>query len=61
MKVTKCDYCGFEISMETGTCPSCGERTGIKVGGMRGFLRRIIFFLMAVYIIYSAIKFFIET
>jgi DNA-directed RNA polymerase subunit RPC12/RpoP len=61
MKVTKCDDCGYEITMKTDTCPSCGERIGIKVGGMGGFLRRIIFFLMALYIIYSAIKFFIET
>lgn len=43
--------------MKTDTCPSCGERIGIKVGGMGGFLRRIIFFLMALYIIYSAFKF----
>ena len=61
MKVTKCDECGYEISMKTDTCPSCGERIGIKVGGLKGLFRRIIFFLMAVYIVYSAIKFFIET
>ena len=60
MKITKCDNCGFEISMKTDTCPSCGERIGIKVGGSSGLVRRIIFFLMAVYIIYSAIKIFIE-
>jgi len=60
MKVTKCDYCGYEITMKTDTCPSCGERIGIKVGGLKGFSRRIIFFLMAVYIVYSAIKFFME-
>ncbi len=57
MKVTKCDCCGYEISMKTGTCPSCGEKIGIKVGGIRKFLMRIIFFLMALYIIYSAFKF----
>jgi hypothetical protein len=61
MKVTKCESCGYEITMKIDTCPSCGEKIGIKVGGMGGFLRRIIFFLMALYIIYSAIKFFIET
>lgn len=57
MKVTKCECCGYEISMKTDTCPSCGERIGIKVGGIGGFLRRTIFFLMAAYIIYSAFKF----
>lgn len=59
-EITKCDNCGFEISMKTDTCPSCGERMGIKVGGKKSLSSRIIFFLMAVYIIYSAIKIFIE-
>jgi len=46
--------------MKTDTCPSCGERIGIKVGGIKGLFIRIIFFIMAVYIIYSAVKFFTE-
>jgi len=61
MKITKCDYCGYEITMKTSTCPSCGEKIGIKIGGIKGLTRRIILFLMALYIIYSAIKFFVET
>jgi len=60
MNITKCDYCGYEITMKTDTCPSCGERIGIKVGGIKGLFRRIIFFIMALYIIYSAVKIFIE-
>ncbi len=61
MKITKCDNCGYEITMKTSTCPSCGEKIGIKIGGIKGLTRRIILFLMAMYIIYSAVKFFIET
>ncbi len=61
MKITKCDYCGQEITMKTDICPACGEKIGIKIGGIGGLTRRIIFFLMAVYVIYSAIKFFLET
>lgn len=60
MKITKCEYCDFEISTKTDICPACGENIGIKVGGFKGTFRRIIFFLMAVYIIYSAVKFFLE-
>ncbi|MGB2691402.1 MAG: hypothetical protein WBB48_05800 [Thermodesulfobacteriota bacterium] len=59
MNTTKCDNCGFEITMKTNTCPSCGEKIGTKLGG-KSLSSRIIFFLMAVYIIYSAIKIFIE-
>lgn len=46
--------------MKTDTCPSCGEKLGIKIGGSKGLFSRIIFLLMAVYIIYSAVKTFIE-
>ncbi len=47
--------------MKTDTCPACGEKMGIKTRGIGGLTRRIIFFLMAVYVIYSAVKFFLET
>jgi hypothetical protein len=60
MNITKCDNCEFEITMKTDTCPSCGEKIGTKVGGGKSLPSRIIFFLMAIYIIYSAIKIFIE-
>ncbi|MEM7007654.1 MAG: hypothetical protein AAF462_00800 [Thermodesulfobacteriota bacterium] len=60
MKITKCDYCGQEISIKTDICPGCGEKLGVKVGGFKGISTRIILFLMAVYIIYSAVKHFTE-
>ncbi|MFA9408456.1 MAG: hypothetical protein ACERKJ_06430 [Candidatus Dadabacteria bacterium] len=60
MNITKCNDCGYEITMKTDTCPSCGERIGIKVVGIKGLFSRIIFFIMAVYIIYSAVKIFTE-
>ncbi len=44
--------------MKVDECPNCGEPVGIKVGGFRGLVARIIFLLMALYIMYSAIKFF---
>jgi hypothetical protein len=56
-KVTKCRECGYEIGMKVDICPNCGESLGIKVGGFRGLLTRIVFLLMALYVIYSAIKF----
>jgi len=60
MNITKCGYCGIEISTKTDTCPGCGEKIRISAGDFKGLFRRIIFFVMAVYIIYSAVKFFIE-
>lgn len=60
MKITKCEYCGFEISMKTDICPSCGEKLGIKLRGGNRLTTRIIFFLMALYVIYEAVKFFLE-
>lgn len=44
--------------MKIDRCPNCGEPIGISVGGFRGLLTRIVFLLMALYIIYSAVKFF---
>jgi predicted amidophosphoribosyltransferase len=60
MKITKCDSCGMEISTKTAYCPGCGEKIGRKMGNSKRLSTRIIFFLMAVYIIYSAIKIFLE-
>jgi hypothetical protein len=60
MKITKCDYCGMEISTKTATCPGCGEKIGLKLRGSNRLSGRIIFLLMAVYIIYSAVKLFLE-
>jgi len=50
----------MEISTKTATCPGCGEKIGLKLKGSKGLSGRIIFFLMAVYIIYSAVKLFLE-
>lgn len=60
MKTFKCGECGYEISIKTDTCPNCGEPMGIKIGGFKGLVSRIILILMAVYILYSAIKVFSE-
>lgn len=46
--------------MKTDVCPSCGEKMGKKLRGRSTLSTRIIFFLMAVYVIYEAIKFFLE-
>lgn len=58
MKTSKCNECGYEISIKTDTCPNCGESIGIKIGGLKGLLSRIILLVMAAYILYSAIKVF---
>jgi len=50
----------MEISTKTATCPGCGEKIGREIGSSKRLSTRIIFFLMAVYIIYSAIKIFFE-
>lgn len=60
MKTSKCNECGYEISIKTDTCPNCGEPIGIKIGGLKGLLSRIILLVMAAYILYSAIKVFGE-
>ena len=58
MKTSKCTECGYEISLKTDTCPNCGEAMGVKIGGLKGFLIRVILLIMAAYILYSAIKVF---
>lgn len=58
MKVTKCDQCGYEIGMKTDRCVNCGEPIGISVGRVKRLLTRIILVLIALYIIYSAVKVF---
>ncbi|MEQ9619113.1 MAG: hypothetical protein RIG61_08070 [Deltaproteobacteria bacterium] len=58
MKTTKCEHCGYEIGMKIDRCPNCGERIGISVGGVKRLLTRIILLLIALYIIYSAVKVF---
>ena len=46
--------------MKTDICPSCGEKLGIKLRGGNKITTRIIFLLMAVYVIYETVKFFFE-
>jgi len=57
MDVTKCEECGYEISIKTDRCPNCGERIGVNIGGALKFVRRLIFLLMTLYIVYTVFKF----
>ena len=57
MNVTKCEECGYEISLKTDTCLNCGIRIGkIGKGGVRGFFRRSVFIIIAIYILLAALK-----
>ncbi|MGI9533814.1 MAG: hypothetical protein ACR2NW_02590 [Thermodesulfobacteriota bacterium] len=59
MNVTKCEECGYEISLKTDTCLNCGVKIGrIKKGGRTGFFRRIVFIIIAIYILLAALKIF---
>lgn len=56
MKVTKCEECGFEISVKTDACFNCGEKlTQTKNSGVRGFLKKVALILFAVYMLLSAL------
>ena len=57
MHVTKCDECGYEISIKTDRCLNCGERIGIITkGGFKKYFSRIAFIVLAIYILLSALK-----
>ena len=57
LNVTKCDECGYEISLKTDRCLNCGEKVGrAKKGGARSFFRRIVFIIIAIYILLAALK-----
>lgn len=57
MNVTKCEECGYEISIKTDTCLNCGVKIGnAKKGGLRGFFRRTVFIIIAIYILLAALK-----
>lgn len=57
MTVTKCDECGYEISIKTDTCPNCGDRITRTVSTVWTIIRRFILIMFAAYILISAIKF----
>lgn len=57
MTVTRCDECGYEISIKTDTCPNCGDRISRRVSTAWTIIRRFILIIFAVYIFISAIKY----
>lgn len=58
MNLTKCEECGYEITVKTNTCINCGEKIGkLKPGRIKIFLRSIFYLLIAAYILLSALKF----
>lgn len=54
-EITKCTECGYEISISTSHCPGCGERIGIELGGIRGFLKRMLIIILVIYILLGAL------
>jgi len=57
MNLTKCEECGYEITVKTNTCINCGEKIGkLKPGKLKVFLRGIIYLLIAVYVLLSALN-----
>ena len=58
MDITKCDECGYEISIRTDTCPNCGDSIIRKVSTIWTIIRRIVLIMFAIYIFLSAMKYF---
>lgn len=58
MSLTKCDECGYEITMKTNTCPICGEPIKRGIGGFGRMIFRIILILLAIYVFLTAMKYF---
>lgn len=59
MNVTKCEECGYEISIKTDRCLNCGEKISkLKPGKIKSYTRRVLFILFAIYILLSALKIF---
>lgn len=60
MHLTKCEECGYEITMKTKNCLNCGERIGgLKKPGLksfRGIVRAIFFILFAAYMLFTALQ-----
>ncbi len=57
MTVTRCDECGYEISIKTDTCPNCGDSITRKVGTVWTIVTRFVLIIFAIYIFISAIKY----
>lgn len=57
MTVTRCDECGYEISIKTDTCPHCGDVMTKKVSTAWTIIRRLLLIILAAYIFISAIKY----
>jgi RNA polymerase subunit RPABC4/transcription elongation factor Spt4 len=57
MTVTRCDECGYEISIKTDTCPNCGESITRKVSTLWTITKGFILIIFAIYIFISAIKY----
>jgi len=57
MNITKCNECGYEISVRTSSCPGCGEKIGVDIGGFKGLIRRFFILLLALYVLLSALSF----
>ena len=57
MNVTKCEECGYEITMKTDRCLNCGEKISrLKPSTLKKYVRRVFFILFAIYILLSALK-----
>lgn len=57
MTVTRCDECGYEISIKTDYCPNCGDTIKTNASAFWSVVRRLILILFAIYIFISAIRF----
>jgi RNA polymerase subunit RPABC4/transcription elongation factor Spt4 len=57
MTVTRCDECGYEISIKTDTCPNCGDSITRKVSTVWNIIIRFMLIIFAIYIFISAIKY----
>ncbi len=57
MNLTKCEECGYEISLKTDTCLNCGVNLKKnKKGGIRSLLRRIIIVIIVIQILITVLK-----
>lgn len=56
MHVTKCEECGCEITLKTDRCLNCGEKIStVSTSLVKGFTRKLVFILAAVYMLLTAI------
>ena len=57
MQTTKCEECGFEISIKSKICLNCGEKI-YKIGSNRigNIIKRIVFIILAIYMLLSGLN-----